>query len=199
MIRRAIDVVVSSALLVVTLPLLLIGMLAVLTSSGRPMFFGHVRVGRGGRPFRCWKLRTMRRDAQEMLERDEELREKYVANGFKLPLDEDPRVTRIGRLLRRTYIDELPQLINVLNGTMSLVGPRPIVPEELGEFGAGAGELLRARPGIVGAWTSRGRNRPGYPERVQIELEYVRNPTAKRDLLILARSIPVVLRGQEDT
>ena len=199
MIRRAIDLVVSSSLLVLTLPLLLAGVLAVYLSSGRPIFFGHVRVGRGGRPFRCWKLRTMRRDAQEMLERDDELRERYVANGFKLPLDEDPRVTRIGRLLRRTYIDELPQLVNVLNGTMSLVGPRPIVPEELGEFGAGAGELLRARPGIVGAWTSRGRNRPGYPERVQIELEYVRNPTAMRDLLILVRSIPVVLRGQEDT
>lgn len=198
MIRRAIDLAVSSAMLAAASPFLIAGALGVLVSSGRPVFFGHVRVGRGGRPFRCWKLRTMRTDAQAVLERDEALRARYIANGFKLPLDEDPRVTPFGRLLRRTYIDELPQLMNVLNGSMSLVGPRPIVPEELGEFGAGAGELLHARPGIVGAWTSRGRRRPGYPERVRIELEYVRNPTAKRDLLILARSIPVVLRGQED-
>lgn len=198
MIRRTIDLAVSSVLLVASAPFLLAGAAGVLITSGRPVFFGHVRVGRRGRPFRCWKLRTMRTDAQEMLERDESLRARYVANGFKLPLDDDPRVTPFGRLLRRSYIDELPQLVNVLNGTMSLVGPRPIVPEELGEFGADAGELLRARPGIVGAWTSRGRARPGYPERVRIELEYVRNANARRDLQIIARSIPVVLRGQGD-
>jgi lipopolysaccharide/colanic/teichoic acid biosynthesis glycosyltransferase len=140
----------------------------------------------------------MRPDAQAMLDHDPDLRDRYIRNGFKLPLQEDPRVTPIGRFLRRWHLDELPQLVNVLNGTMSLVGPRPVVPEELSHYGAGAAELLAARPGIVGAWTSHGRLRPGYPERVRIELEYVRNATPARDLLILARSIPVVLRGQGD-
>lgn len=196
--RRAVDVVVAGTMLVASSPLLLAAAAGVWLTSGRPIFFGHERVGRGGRRFRCWKLRTMRRDAEQMLERDRALRARYVGNGFKLPSCEDPRVTPLGRFLRRWYIDELPQLVNVLNGTMSLVGPRPVVPAELEEFGDDVAELLQKRPGLVGAWTSRGRARPGYPERVRVELEYVRSATTKRDLLILARSIPVVLRGQED-
>lgn len=196
--RRLIDVVVATLLLVLTAPLLLCAAGTLLVVQGRPVLFGHVRLGRRGRRFRCWKLRTMRTDAQALLARDRRLRDRYVSNGFKLPNHEDPRVTPLGRILRRTYIDELPQLINVLNGTMSLVGPRPIVPEELEQYGDAADELLTSRPGIVGAWTSHGRERPGYPERVHIELEYVRNANTLLDLRILARSIPVVLRGQQD-
>jgi len=196
--RRAIDFAGACLLLLLMGPLLVLGAALVLLASGRPVFFGHLRVGRNGSPFRCWKLRTMRPDAQAVLDRDPALRNRYIRNGFKLPQQEDPRVTPIGRFLRRWHLDELPQLVNVLNGTMSLVGPRPVVPEELAHYGAGAAELLAARPGIVGAWTSHGRLRPGYPERVRIELEYVRNATPVRDLVILARSIPVVLRGQGD-
>jgi lipopolysaccharide/colanic/teichoic acid biosynthesis glycosyltransferase len=196
--RRAIDIAGACLLLLLMGPLLVLGAALVLLASGRPVFFGHLRVGRNGRPFRCWKLRTMRPDAQAMLDRDPALRDRYIRNDFKLPLQEDPRITPVGRFLRRWHLDELPQLINVLNGTMSLVGPRPIVREELAQYGAGAAELLTARPGIVGAWTSHGRKRPGYPERVAVELEYVRSATARRDLAILVRSIPVVLRGQDE-
>lgn len=195
--RRAVDVVAGTALLVVASPLLLLGALAVLVGSGRPVFFGHRRVGRHGRPFRCWKLRTMEVGAETRLERSPELQERHRENGYKLPTAQDPRVTGVGRWLRRTYLDELPQLFNLLNGTMTLVGPRPVVEEELEEwFGDGREELLARRPGIFGAWVSRGGRRPPYPERARVELEYLRTRSLARDLEILARSTAAVLRGE---
>jgi lipopolysaccharide/colanic/teichoic acid biosynthesis glycosyltransferase len=195
--RRIVDVAGASLLLLLALPLLLLGVLAVLVGSGRPVFFGHRRVGRDGRPFRCWKLRTMTRGAELWLAADPLLRERHATNGFKLPIREDPRITPVGRWLRRTHIDELPQLANVLAGSMSLVGPRPVVERELAHYGDAAAELLSTRPGIFGAWTSRGRARPSYPERARLELAYVRTRTLRGDVAILLRSVPVVLRGQE--
>ncbi|HEX2092263.1 MAG TPA: sugar transferase [Longimicrobiaceae bacterium] len=196
--RRVLDVGGAVILLVLTLPLLLLGALLVLVGSGRPVFFGHRRIGMGGRPFRCWKLRTMTRGAELWLALDPQLRERHSRNGFKLRVREDPRVTPVGRWLRRTHIDELPQLFNVIGGTMSLVGPRPVVEDELAHYGEAAAEFLGTRPGIFGAWTSRGRRRPPYPERARLELAYVRSRSAGMDLRILLRSVPVVLRGQED-
>src|SRR5687768_18194217 len=115
-VRRAVDVIAATLLLLLTAPVLLLGMLAVWIGSGRPIFFGHARVGRYGRTFHCWKLRTMDVDAERRLEREPKLRESYVRNGYKLPGNGDPRITRVGHVLRRTYIDELPQLFNVLQG-----------------------------------------------------------------------------------
>lgn len=198
LVRRLTDIVVAGVLLIVTLPLLLLAAAAVLASSGRPVFYGHTRVGRDGQLFRCWKLRTMQPDAERRLHEEPTLRRDYVRNGFKLPLHRDPRITPLGRWLRRSYVDELPQLVNVLNGSMSLVGPRPVVEEELQEFGPRVAELLSIRPGIFGAWTSMGRRRPGYPERSRIELEYVRTRSVTHDVRILVRSLPVVLRGIGD-
>jgi exopolysaccharide production protein ExoY len=194
--RRIFDIAVVLVMLVVTFPLLALAALAVLISSGRPVFFGHRRIGRNGVPFCCWKLRTMAVDAERTLHASEDLHSHYVSNGFKLPLAADPRVTPLGRWLRRSYIDELPQLFNVLNGTMALVGPRPIVEAELAYYGDHALVLLAERPGIFGAWAAGGRQRAAYPERVQIELAYVRARSFGTDLSILARSVPVVLLGQ---
>lgn len=196
--RRTVDIAAASLLLLLTLPLLAAAALAVYIGSGRPVFFGHARLGRGGRPFRCWKLRTMVLDAEERLNGEPSLKRRYVENGFKLPHDEDPRVTGVGRWLRTRYLDELPQLLNVLNGTMSLVGPRPLVAEELECFGDDADELLEVKPGLFGEWTSRGRERPDYPERAHLELAYVRDRRLERDLAILARSVAAVLQGQAD-
>jgi exopolysaccharide production protein ExoY len=196
--RRITDLIVATVLLVLLSPVLLLASLCVLVTSGWPVFFGHVRVGRSGRFFRCWKLRTMHVGAERRLEHEPALKTTYVKNGFKIPAASDPRITRLGRFLRAYYIDELPQLFNVLNGTMSLVGPRPIVPEELIYYGPHADELLCTRPGIVGAWTSHGRARPGYPERMHVELEYVRDPSSLKAIVILARTIPVVLRGHRE-
>lgn len=196
--QRVIDMLGAVVLLVVTLPVLVVGMVAVLVDSGRPIFFGHKRLGRRGRPFRCWKLRTMVVGAEARLDREPILRRRYVENGFKLQSHVDPRITRVGPWLRRTYIDELPQLFNVLGGTMSLVGPRPVVPDELTEYEPYADELLSVRPGLFGAWTSRGRKRPAYPERARLELQYVRNHTLAGDLSILIRSVPAVMSGQDE-
>lgn len=196
--RRVVDVLAASVLLMLAGPLLLLGALAVSLASGRPVFFAHRRVGLDGRSFRCWKLRTMTVDAEERLEREPELREHYRRNGFKLPASVDPRVTRVGRWLRRRHIDEIPQLLNVLNGTMSLVGPRPVVEPELVEYRPHERELLSIKPGVFGAWTSRGRARPPYPERARLELEYVRHRSLRRDLVILMETVPVLFRGQAD-
>lgn len=195
-VRRALEVLTAAALLVAAAPLLAVAAAGILVTSGRPVFYGHPRVGRGGRPFRCWKLRTMTVDSDAALRTNGSLRTTWRTNGYKIP--DDPRRTRLGPFLRRTYVDEIPQLVNVLNGTMGLVGPRPVVAEELTEFGAGAEELLSVRPGIFGAWNSRGPHRPTYPERARVELEYVRTRSARRDLAILLASIPVVLRGHHE-
>jgi len=196
--RRVADVAGAVVLLAACLPLLVAGILLVWLGSGRPIFFGQTRLGRGGAPFRCWKLRTMSIDAEEELERSPELRARHRAHGFKLPDGADPRLTRWGRILRRTYVDEIPQLLNVLAGCMSLVGPRPIVPAELELFGPGHRMLLEVKPGVFGAWNSLGRRRPPYPERALLELDYVRSRRWTEDVRILLRSVVAVLQGQGD-
>jgi exopolysaccharide production protein ExoY len=193
---RVVDVLGATALMLVSAPVLALCVGAILATSGRPVFFGHVRVGRGGRRFLCWKLRTMRSDAEERLAEDEDLHRDYLAFGFKLPTASDPRVTPVGRWLRRLHLDELPQLWNVIRGDMSIVGPRPVVPNELELFGEHALALLGRRPGVFGEWTSRGRRRPPYPERVDVEMEYVNDPSLRRSVRILVRSVGVVLIGQ---
>jgi lipopolysaccharide/colanic/teichoic acid biosynthesis glycosyltransferase len=197
-IRRVLDVFGAGLLLALSLPVLASGIAVVAVGGGRPVFFGHLRLGLGGRPFRCWKLRTMSVDAEEELDLDPALLEEHRANGFKLPTATDPRVARWGRFLRTSYVDEIPQLFNVLKGDMSLVGPRPIVPEELALFGQGAQTLLEVKPGVFGAWNSRGRERPPYPARADLELDYVRNRGWARDVVILVRSVRAVLQGQQD-
>jgi lipopolysaccharide/colanic/teichoic acid biosynthesis glycosyltransferase len=194
--RRVVDVTGALALLALSSPLLMLGIVLVALTKGRPIFFGHERVGMSGKLFRCWKLRTMKVDAERALDRDPALMQRYRANGFKLPNGSDPRITPVGRLLRRTYVDEIPQLVNVLQGDMSLVGPRPIVPAELALFEDGADTLLEVKPGVFGAWNSLGRSRPPYPERARLEMDYVRGRSWSRDARILGRSVLAVLQGQ---
>ena len=131
--------------------------------------------------------------ADRMLLASEEMYRRYVACNYKLPDTEDPRLTRLGRVLRRTSLDELPQLWNVLRGEMSLVGPRPVVPDEVREYGEYARLLLRVKPGLTGAWQVSGRSAVGYPERARLDLAYVAGRSLADDLRILARTIPAVL------
>lgn len=198
MLRRFMDITGATILLILLLPVLIVSAFAVWLGDGRPIFFGHERVGQNGKRFRCLKLRTMSVDAEKRLQREPHLKRSYIANGYKLPNGKDPRVTRVGRVLRRMHIDEIPQFINVIQGSMSLIGPRPVIPDELQHYGDRAAELLQAKPGIIGEWTSLGSRRPRYPERARIELDYVRNRSFRRDLGIVLRSIPVLLRGQDD-
>jgi exopolysaccharide production protein ExoY len=196
--KRLVDLVLAAVGLLVTAPLLVLLVVAIrLDSPGHPLF-GHLRVGRGGRRFRCWKLRTMRVDAEAQLVTDATLRAAYEANDFKLPDAMDPRITRLGRWLRRTSLDELPQLWNVLRGEMALVGPRPLVADELVHYHGSMLQLLSVRPGITGAWAVSGRHHLCYPQRAEVELAYVRSHTLGADLRILLGTVAAVLDPGEE-
>lgn len=193
--KRAIDMVGAAVGLILAAPLLLLLIVLVaLESSGSPIF-RHERIGKGGRRFRCLKLRTMRTDAEELLRRDPVLLAEYRRWHYKLPEELDPRTTRLGRFLRSTSLDELPQLWNVLKGEMSLVGPRPVVEEELTQYREFTDLFVSVRPGLTGAWAVSGRHEVGYPERCAIELNYVRHWTVAGDLRVISRTVGVVARG----
>lgn len=160
-----------------------------------PMFFKQRRLGQCGKEFGIYKFRSMVVNAEEALKKDEELYKKYVANSYKLEPEEDPRITPFGRFIRKTSLDELPQFINVLKGEMSLVGPRPIVEDELREYGNRADLFLSVKPGVTGYWQVSGRSEVNYPERVDIELYYMQNQSIKLDLEIIFKTIiQVILR-----
>jgi exopolysaccharide production protein ExoY len=195
--QRLLDVVVGSAALVVlALPMALVALVIWLTSPG-PVVFAHTRVGHQGRLFQCLKFRTMRVGADAeldmLLEADSSARAAFAAN-FKLSAD--PRVTRLGRFLRRTSLDELPQLVNVVRGDMSLVGPRPVVPEELWRYGDRGQIVLQVRPGMTGPWQVGGRNDIPYGERIRLDVDYVLHRSLSGDLRILAHTVRYVLMGQ---
>jgi lipopolysaccharide/colanic/teichoic acid biosynthesis glycosyltransferase len=187
-IKRIIDIVVAAIALIVAAPVIVLIVIAIRLESRGRAFFPHRRLGRAGRLFNCWKFRSMIEDAEGRLHADDGLRHHYVSNHFKIPEHLDPRITRLGGFLRRTSLDELPQLWNVLRGDMSLVGPRPIVPLESSYYGEDIAALLSVRPGLTGAWAVHGRSQLGYPMRAAIELEYARTWTIGTDVRILART-----------
>ena len=197
MAKRFIDIVGSLMTLALVSPVLVVAAIAVKVDSPGPVFFRQPRVGRAGSLFGFLKLRTMRANAEEVLRADSELLAIYEKNSHKLPLELDPRLTRVGRVLRRWSIDELPQILNVLRGDMSLVGPRPITLPELQQYYSQrhAPLFLCVRPGLTGRWAVSGRADVGYPRRAMLELEYVRNWSLFSDFLILVRTLPVVARG----
>jgi Undecaprenyl-phosphate galactose phosphotransferase WbaP len=192
--KRMLDLgatVVGGALV---LPLLLGIALLVYAESGRPIFYTDWRMGKDGVPFPCIKYRTMVTGAEAVLElmlaEDAGLREEYVKY-HKLRVD--PRVTRVGRFLRRTSLDELPQLWNVLRGEMSLVGPRPYLPRESGEIGEARDEILRVPPGVTGPWQVSGRNHAFFTDRVEMDIHYVRDWSGWLDIVLLARTVKTLL------
>ncbi|ACI50526.1 exopolysaccharide biosynthesis polyprenyl glycosylphosphotransferase [Gluconacetobacter diazotrophicus PA1 5] len=191
--KIAFDVAVASALLFLALPVFLI-LYGLVRMDGGPATFGHLRVGRNGQPFRCLKFRTMVPNAEEvladLLARDAHAAAEWAATR---KLTNDPRITAIGRLLRQTSLDELPQLLNVLRLDMSLVGPRPIVTAEADHYGDDMEYYHAIRPGITGLWQVSGRSDTSYPRRVQLDNWYVRNWSLWNDVVILARTVPAVL------
>lgn len=194
--KRALDIVGSLVLAAVFSPLML-AIVLLLRKDGGPVIYRHWRVGRGGRIFECFKFRTMIPNADHvlrgLLEQDSRLKGEWVRN-HKLRCD--PRVTRLGRLLRRTSLDELPQLWNVIRGEMSLVGPRPVVLHELLRYGRSIPAYLSIHPGITGLWQVKGRNDTDYRRRVALDTYYVRRQSLLLDLYILAQTTRVVLGGR---
>jgi Undecaprenyl-phosphate galactose phosphotransferase WbaP len=193
-VKRAIDLVATALGGALVLPLVLLLAFLVCLESGRPVFYCADRIGRDGKLFSCIKFRTMVPDAedtlQRLLETDSSAREEYLKYH---KLHKDPRVTRVGRFLRATSLDELPQIWNVLRGEMSLVGPRPYLPREATDIGVMQSEILRVYPGITGPWQVSGRNHISFSERVSIEAYYVRNWSIWLDLVILARTVRTLL------
>jgi exopolysaccharide production protein ExoY len=191
--RRGADRLIALLLILAFSPLMLL-CLALIRKDGGPATFAHYRVGAAGRVFRCFKFRSMCVDAErvlrEILDSDPALREEW-RRSFKL--QRDPRVTAIGSWLRRTSLDELPQLLNVLRGEMALVGPRPITLTELRLYGPARWQYLSVLPGMTGLWQVSGRNRVSYERRVQLDDEYVKNRSIWLDLQILVRTVLVVL------
>lgn len=193
--KRALDIIGSCVALVVLLPAFILTAIAIYVTNPGPVIFRQVRVGAGGKPFRILKFRSMRRDAEEILHADPELHQRYLDNGHKLNVDEDLRVTRIGRFLRRSSLDEIPQFWNVLKGEMSLVGPRPVLPDELDQrYGFLRTHYITARPGLTGPWQIAGRSSVGYDQRVMLDTTYIEDWKLRRDISILARTPAAVVR-----
>lgn len=161
------------------------------------IFFTQYRVGLNGKKFKIIKFRSMVENAEEILQANEKLHQKYIENSYKLPPNEDPRLTIIGNFIRKTSIDEIPQFINVLQGEMSLIGPRPILDKELKEYSEDEQKLLLSvKPGITGMWQVSGRSEIYYPERCEIELYYPKNQAFKLDVKIFLLTIKQVLLGK---
>ena len=192
--KRGGDIVFSLLVLSLGSPLFLLLAVLVKLSSRGSIFYCQRRIGRGYKGFGCLKFRTMRRDADRvlaaMLDADPKLRAEFERDH---KLKRDPRITPLGKFLRRSSLDELPQFINVLRGEMSVVGPRPIVWDELRRYGRSMDEVLSVRPGLTGLWQVSGRNNLTYRTRVRLDLTYVRNRSFWLDLGIVLRTIGVVL------
>ncbi|WHZ37719.1 sugar transferase [Sagittula sp. MA-2] len=188
---------VALALLIAPLALIVVGVVAVImtvSGEGGHLFFGHRRIGKNGRVFKCWKIRTMVLDAEirlrEHLASDPEAAAEWASDH---KLTNDPRITGVGRFLRRTSLDELPQIWNVLKGDMSFVGPRPIVRLEMHKYGSDRPVYTSVKPGVTGLWQVSGRNNISYAERVQMDVEYVNSMSLARDLGLILRTVLVVV------
>lgn len=195
--KRTFDVVFALAAIVLLFPLFVGCCLAVLATSPGPILFRHRRVGHGGRDFVCLKFRTMEVDAErrlrELLDRDPSARREWQTSH---KLRNDPRVTPFGQHMRRTSLDELPQLLNVLKGDMSLVGPRPIVEAEVEKYQEHFGTYAAGRPGLTGLWQIKGRNTTTYAERVAYDVEYQRNWSFMGDVKIVLATVIHVFSGR---
>jgi undecaprenyl-phosphate galactose phosphotransferase len=192
--KRLFDLVFSSSVLTFGFPFFLLCGVAVKFSSPGPMFYGSLRVGKRGKNFRLWKFRTMYADADErlkgLLKSNKSLRTEWKAY-YKLK--EDPRVTKLGKWMRKTSIDELPQFWNVLKGDMSLVGPRPVVEDEVKNYlKEKAPKILSMKPGLTSLWTVSGRNLVSYEERVALEESYIEKQSFWLDLLIILKTVRTI-------
>jgi exopolysaccharide production protein ExoY len=192
--KRVFDIVCASILLLLTLPLFIIVAFILKIMDQSPIIYKHVRVGLWGRRFTCFKFRTTVVDSENvvkaLLDDDPGTRTEWEQNQ---KLINDPRVTPVGRFLRESSLDELPQLINVLRGDMSVIGPRPIVPSEMSRYGDRLGLYVSARPGLTGAWQISGRSDCGYDKRVGLDANYVSNWRFSTDLSILVRTVGAVI------
>ena len=192
--KRAIDIVASGLGMLALSPVFIVIALAVKLTSKGPVFFSQTRVGRYGRHFRFWKFRSMRTDAEalkaQLADRNES------KDGVIFKMKDDPRITKVGKFLRRTSLDELPQLWNVFVGDMSLVGPRPPVPSEVAQYTLEDRKRLDVIPGITCLWQIRGRSEIPFHEQVRLDKEYILEPGFWKDIAILLKTVPAIIGGK---
>ena len=192
--KRFFEIIFSIIVILISFPFVLLLALLIKLSSRGPIFFKQIRIGKDKKEFECIKFRTMSQEADDIL-KNLLLKDKSLRKEFKKTqkLKNDPRITPIGKFLRKTSLDELPQFINVLKGDMSLIGPRPIVEEEKVRYGKNLDKVLSIRPGITGLWQVSGRNKLSYKRRIKLDLIYVNERDLYMDFNILIRTVGVIL------
>ena len=193
-VKRVTDILGALIGLILLSPIFLIVAIAIKLDSKGPIIFGHTRKGLGGKDIKVYKFRTMYENSKEIFDNFTEEQKQEFYKNFKL--DNDPRITKIGDFLRRSSIDELPQLINILNGSMSIVGPRPIVEKEIALYGEYAPKLFSVVPGLTGYWQANGRSDTTYQERIKMDMYYIDNRSLGLDLKIIFKTFSSVAKGE---
>ena len=193
-IKRFMDIVLASVGLVVLSPVFLIIAILIKVESKGKVFFKHKRIGKNGKEIYIYKFRTMVENAEDLIKQFTPEQMKEFKENFKL--ENDPRVTKIGKILRKTSLDELPQLINIIKGDISIIGPRPVISEELEKYGMNKNRFLSVTPGLTGYWAANGRSDTTYAQRMEMELYYVDNMSFKLDLKVFFKTVLSVLKRE---
>ena len=195
-VKRNFDIIMSLTAMVLLFPIFFIITIMIKIDSKGNIIYKHKRIGKNGKYIYLYKFRTMYTNSKEILEeilKDPKVKEEWE-NNFKL--DNDPRVTKVGKFLRKTSLDELPQLLNIFLGDMSIVGPRPVIDGEIEKYGIYKKKFLSVTPGLTGWWACNGRSCTSYKERIKLELYYVNHRSIKLDLLVILKTIGVVVKGK---
>ena len=192
--KRMFDIFSSLIAIIVFSPIILLVAIAVKIDSKGPIVFGHTRIGKNGVPIKVYKFRSMVQNADEVFNNFTEEQKKEYYTNFKL--DNDPRITKVGDFLRKTSLDELPQLFNILIGNMSVVGPRPIVQKEAEKYGIYANKMFSVTPGLTGYWQANGRSDTSYDERVQMDMYYIDNRSFSMDMKIIFKTVISVIKKE---
>ena len=193
-VKRIMDVVLSSIALVVLSPVFAIIAAAIKLESKGPVFFKHTRIGKDGKIIKIYKFRSMVENAEDLIQKFTPEQMKEYKENYKLT--DDPRITKVGKFLRKTSLDELPQLINIIKGELSIIGPRPVVQDELEKYGPNAQKFLSVTPGLTGYWAANGRSCTSYEERMKMELFYVDNLSFKMDVKVFFKMIEAVIKRE---
>ena len=194
MVKRIMDIVLSLIALVLLSPIFLIIALAIKLESKGPVFFKHTRIGKNGKIIKIYKFRSMVENAEDLIKKFTPEQMKEYKENYKLT--NDPRITKVGKVLRKTSLDQLPQLINIIKGELSIIGPRPVVQEELEKYGQNAQKFLSVTPGLTGYWAANGRSCTSYEQRMEMALFYVDNLSFKMDMKVFFKTIGAVIKRE---
>lgn len=193
-VKRTADVMLSSIAMVTLLPVFAVIALAIKLESKGPVFFKHTRIGKDGKIIKLYKFRSMVDNAEDLIKKFTPEQMKEYQENYKLK--DDPRITKVGKFLRKTSLDELPQLINIIKGDLSIIGPRPVVSEELKKYGVNTEKFLSVTPGLTGYWAANGRSCINYDQRMQMELFYIDNLSFKMDMKVFFKTIEAVAKRE---